>query len=105
MTSIYTSKFDNFVRSISFEELAKSPDILRDLMIAVADYKEKKPRKVTENNRSDSTVNDLIGQLLDLDLDIDGTKETLIARLDEYYEEEAEEELCSSSSEDSSIDE
>ena len=117
LTSIYTSKFDDLVRSSSFDELAKSPDILRDLMIAVADYKEKsvlsgvsflsaRGYTVTEEkDRNDSTVNDLIGELIDLELDIDGTKETLIARLDEYYEEEAEEELCSSSSEDSSIDE
>ena len=85
------------IRSSCFEELAKSPDILRDLTIAVADYMEKKPRKVTMTSRSDSTVNELIGELIDLDLDIDGTKETLIARLDKYYRAE--------SSEDSTIDE
>ena len=46
------------IRSTSFDELARSPDILRDLTIAVADYMKKKPREVTMNSRSDSTVND-----------------------------------------------
>ena len=78
------------IRSTSFDELARSPDILRDLTIAVADYMKKKPREVTMNSRSDSTVNELIGELITLELDIDGTKEILIARLDEYYRNEEE---------------
>lgn len=76
-TSIYISNFDMLVRSSSFEELGKSPDVLRDLMIAISNDK----------TRSDATVNDLIGELIDLDLDVDGTKETLISRLEEYHEE------------------
>ncbi len=76
-TSVYISNFDMLVRSSSFEELAKSPDVLRDLVIAISN----------DQTRSDATVNDLIGELIDLDLDVDGTKETLIARLDKYHEE------------------
>lgn len=76
-TSIYISNFDMLVRSSSFDELAKSPDVLRDLVIAISN----------EQTRNDATVNDLIGELIDLDLDVDGSKETLISRLDEYHEE------------------
>ena len=105
-TSIYISKFDDLVRSSSLEELAKSPDVLRELMIAVADsmkksvptgYSRTLPRIIRKITipRSDSTVNDLIGELIDLDLDIDGTKETLISRLDEYHKAK----LCSSEAE------
>jgi hypothetical protein len=52
------------------------------------------PRIIRKNTipRSDTPINDLIGELIDLDLDIDGTKETSTSRLDEYQKAK----LCSS---------
>lgn len=81
-TSIYISNFDMLVRSESeLEELAKSPDVLRDLMIAISNNKGKplvhgKPVScgyIRRKTRSNATVNDIIGELIDLDLDVDGT--------------------------------
>ena len=40
-----------------------------------------------EDNSQHISVNDLIRELIDLDMDSDGTKETLISRLDEYHED------------------
>ena len=59
-------------------------------MIAVADSMKKSvpsgyprhlPRIIRKNTipRSDTPINDLVKELIDLDLDIDGTKETLIS--------------------------
>jgi hypothetical protein len=40
-----------------------------------------------EDDSQHISVNDLIRELIDLDMDSDGTKETLISRLDEYHED------------------
>ena len=87
-TKIYVSNYGRLVLTDSFMELAKTPELLRELMVAVNGPSARKKR----------TVNKLIGQLLDRDLDIDGPRDVLIARLEEYEnrhdndEEEEEEE-------------
>ena len=74
-TKIYVSNYGRLVLTDSFMELARTPELLRELMIAVNGPSARKKKM---------TVNKLIGQLLDRDLDIDGPRDVLISRLEEY---------------------
>ena len=80
-TKIYVSNYQRLVLTDSFMELAKTPELLRELMIASMNGQSARKIKRTAVRAS---MNTLIGQLLDRDLDIDGPSDVLISRLKEY---------------------
>lgn len=72
------SYFEDLIRTDSLNRLATNVELLRELMIAVSE-------RGNDDDDDDDDYNDIIGKMLDYDLDFDGPKEVMISRLD-YYE-------------------
>eukprot|EP00579_Thalassiosira_antarctica_P010441 CAMPEP_0201910386 /NCGR_PEP_ID=MMETSP0903-20130614/1778_1 /ASSEMBLY_ACC=CAM_ASM_000552 /TAXON_ID=420261 /ORGANISM="Thalassiosira antarctica, Strain CCMP982" /LENGTH=386 /DNA_ID=CAMNT_0048445011 /DNA_START=241 /DNA_END=1401 /DNA_ORIENTATION=- len=82
--SVFVDRFDDIVHSESFDALSHSFDLLKELMIEVKEKAGSQKWKGETFERM--SVNKLLDLCQSLDLDYDGTKEVLIARLEEYEE-------------------
>ena len=75
---MYILNFHELVYTDSFNRLATNVELLRELVVTVCCSLSGKV------SIRDQTINNLIGKMLEYDLDFDGPKDVLISRLEDY---------------------
>ena len=78
--SVFTARSKDVMNSESFMELAKSPKLMKELMMSVVDYGGTPPMEGDDFGMM--SVITLRKRLEEKGLDIDGSKEVLISRLE-----------------------